>query len=33
MEIDLTKIGMFKGQQYETIISTVDNEGNLNAAP
>lgn len=33
MEIDLTKIGMFKGQQYETIISTVDSEGNLNAAP
>ena len=33
MEIDLTSIGMFKGQQYETIISTVDRKGNLNAAP
>lgn len=33
MEIDLSKIGMFKGQQYETIITTKDNEGNLNAAP
>lgn len=33
MEIDLTSIGMFKGQQYETIISTVDSNGNLNAAP
>ncbi len=33
MEIDLSKIGMFKGQQYETIITTRDNDGNLNAAP
>lgn len=33
MEIDLTNIGMFKGQQYETIISTADSDGNLNAAP
>ena len=33
MEIDLTDIGMFKGQQYETIISTTDSEGNFNAAP
>ena len=33
MEIDLSKIGMFKGQQYETIITTKDSEGNLNAAP
>ena len=33
MGIDLTKIGMFKGQQYETIITTTDNEGKLNAAP
>ena len=33
MENDLTSIGMFKGQQYETIISTVDRKGNLNAAP
>ena len=33
MEIDLTKIGMFKGQQYETIITTINNEGHSNAAP
>lgn len=33
MEIDLTKIGMFKGQQYEAIITTIDNEGHSNAAP
>jgi hypothetical protein len=33
MEIDLTNIGMFKGQQYETIISTVDSDNNMNAAP
>lgn len=33
MEIDLTKIGMFKGQQYETIISTSNGDGTLNAAP
>ena len=33
MEIDLTKIGMFKGQQYETIISTVNCDGEVNAAP
>ena len=33
MEIDLTNIGMFKGQQYETIISTTNNDGYLNAAP
>lgn len=33
MEIDLTKIGMEKGRQYETIISTIDSKGNLNAAP
>ena len=33
MQIDLSKIGMEKGRQYETIISTVDSEGNLNAAP
>lgn len=33
MEIDLTKIGMFKGQQYETIISTSNSDGTLNAAP
>lgn len=33
MEIDLTDIGMFKGQQYETIISTTDSKGNFNAAP
>ncbi|MBE6504980.1 MAG: DUF447 family protein [Methanobrevibacter sp.] len=33
MEIDLTKIGMFKGQQYETIISTVNCDSEVNAAP
>ena len=33
MEIDLTKIGMFKGQQYETIITTTNSDGSLNAAP
>lgn len=33
MEIDLTKIGMFKGQQYETIITTENMDGSLNAAP
>ncbi len=33
MEIDLTKIGMFKGQQYETIITTENKDGSLNAAP
>ncbi|WP_407413183.1 DUF447 domain-containing protein [Methanobrevibacter sp.] len=33
MEIDLTKIGMFKGQQYETIITTANMDGSLNAAP
>lgn len=33
MEIDLTEIGMFKGQQYEAIITTTDKEGHSNAAP
>ena len=33
MEIDLKKIGMFKGQQYETIITTENMDGSLNAAP
>lgn len=33
MEIDLSKIGMHKGQQYETIITTTDKDGNPNAAP
>ena len=33
MKIDLTKIGMFKGQQYETIITTENMDGSLNAAP
>ena len=33
MEIDLSKIGMEKGQQYEAIITTIDKEGNSNAAP
>ena len=33
MEIDLTKIGMYKDQQYEVIITTIDNNGKSNAAP
>ena len=33
MEIDLSKIGMEKGQQYEIIITTIDTDGNTNAAP
>lgn len=33
MQIDLSKIGMEKGRQYETIITTADIDGNLNAAP
>ena len=33
MEIDLNKIGMHKGQQYEVIITTTDHDGNTNAAP
>lgn len=33
MEIDLTKVGMHKGQQYEIIITTIDKNGKSNAAP
>ena len=33
MEIDLTKIGMHEDQQYEVIITTIDKDGNSNAAP
>ena len=33
MDIDLTKIGMYKDQQYEVIITTIDNNGKSNAAP
>ncbi|MBR0270400.1 MAG: DUF447 family protein [Methanobrevibacter sp.] len=33
MTIDLSEIGMLKGQQYETIITTKDAGGNPNAAP
>ena len=33
METDLTKIGMHKDQQYEVIITTIDKDGNSNAAP
>ena len=33
MDIDLSLVGMEKGQQYETIITTLDKEGNLNTAP
>lgn len=33
MEIDLTEIRMFKGQQYEAIITTINKEGQSNASP
>ena len=33
MEIDLSLIGMEKGRQYETIITTQNNEGTKHAAP
>ncbi|WP_297981849.1 DUF447 domain-containing protein [uncultured Methanobrevibacter sp.] len=33
MEIDLKKLGMEKGQQYETIITTVNKDGKSNTAP
>ena len=33
MEIDLTEVGMHKGQQYEIIITTIDKDGKSNAAP
>ena len=33
MEIDLSKIGMEKGRQYETIITTENEDGSKNAAP
>ena len=33
MEIALTKISMFIVQQYETIITTINDDGSLNAAP
>lgn len=33
MEIDLALIGMEKGKQYETIISTVNDDNVQNAAP
>jgi hypothetical protein len=33
MEIDLSKIGMEKGRQYETIITTENEDGSRNAAP
>ncbi len=33
MEIDLTKIGMYEDQQYEVLITTIDKDGNSNAAP
>ena len=31
--IDLTKIGMFKGKQYETIVSSENSDNTMNAAP
>jgi hypothetical protein len=33
MEINLSKIGMEKGRQYETIITTKNEDGSKNAAP
>ena len=33
MQIDLTQLGMEKGKQYETIITTINSEGIRNAAP
>lgn len=33
MNIDLRSVGMEKGQQYETIITTINENGNKNAAP
>ena len=33
MEIDLTEVGIHKGQQYEIIITTIDKDGKSNAAP
>jgi uncharacterized protein len=33
MSIDLTSVGMEKGQQYETIITTINKDGSKNAAP
>lgn len=33
MKIDLTKVGMYPGQQYETIITTTNSYGKANAAP
>lgn len=33
MNIDLTSIGMEKGRQYETIITTTNKDGSRNAAP
>lgn len=33
MSIDLSSVGMKKGQQYETIITTIDSEDKKNGAP
>ena len=33
MEMDLTKVGMYHSQQYETIITTISKDGKTNAAP
>jgi len=33
MNIDLSSVGMEKGQQYETIITTINKNGDKNAAP
>ncbi len=33
MEINLNDVGMIKGQQYETIITTISKTGKINSAP
>ena len=33
MEINLSSVGMEKGRQYETVITTISPEGKRNAAP
>ena len=33
MEINLSSVGMEKGRQYETVITTLSPEGKRNAAP
>ena len=33
MNINLEKLGMYRGQQYEAIITTLNENGKTNAAP